>query len=141
MQRMMLQDLPGDPILGNLLEMRKDRARFLLRVAQEHGDVVRARVGFVTLLIASSADLAHETLVEKNEDFEKGYGLSFFARPLLGNGLLTSEGDFHARQRRLVAPAFVHKRIAEYGDVIAAAADGSRRRFRDGAHGRLSPRR
>lgn len=124
--------LGGHPIFGSLFEMRDNRAKFLLRVAREKGDAARVRMGIFNLLVLSAPDLAHEVFVEKNDAFVKGYGLSVFARPLLGNGLLTSEGEQHKKQRRLVAPAFVHKRIAEYGDVISRYTDQSLGRFTDG---------
>jgi cytochrome P450 len=54
--------------------------------------------------------------------FHKSLGLSLFLRPLLGDGLLTSEDEFHARQRRLIAPALTHKRIATYADTMAERA-------------------
>jgi cytochrome P450 len=122
----------GNPLLGSLLEIRSGRVDFLLRVAREHGDVARARLGVFRVVIVSAADLAHEMLVEKTDAFVKGYGLSVFARPLLGNGLLTSEKQFHTRQRRLVAPAFAHKRVAAFADVMAAAADQCVARLREG---------
>jgi cytochrome P450 len=79
--------------------------------------------------MVSSPALAHEVLVEKEDAFVKGQGLSLFARPLLGKGLLTSEGDFHRKQRRLLAPAFVQKRIAAYADVMAARGRDSAARM------------
>jgi cytochrome P450 len=114
---------------------RADQVGFLLDVARRPEDVLRLpwMGGLITANIVSSADLAHEVLVAQADAFVKGYGLSYFARPLLGNGLLTSEHDFHHRQRRLMAPAFVHKRIAEYATVIAARAEAAQQGLADGA--------
>src|SRR3954470_21708578 len=95
--------VPGNRFLGSLLEMRKDRIGFLKRVPEVYGDIARARFGFINVVVVSSAELAHEVLVEHNDAFNKGFGLSVFAKPLLGNGLVTSEDPFHKRQRRLVA--------------------------------------
>jgi cytochrome P450 len=124
--------VPSNPLVGSLFDLRRDRIGFFIRVAERFGDVARARVGLTTLTLFSSTSLAHEVLVDKAEDFEKGFGLSVFGRPLLGNGLLTSEGSFHRRQRKLLAPAFVHKRIAEYANVIADRSEVAARRWRDG---------
>ncbi len=118
--------VPGHPLIGSLFAFRNDRAGLLIRIAEEQGDIARVRVGlFPSALVVSEPALARETLVERDDAFTKGVGLSLFARPLLGDGLLTSEQGFHRRQRRMMAPAFMPRRIAEYADTIAACADRS----------------
>src|SRR6185312_1491095 len=89
--------------------------------------------GLIRANVMSTPELAHAVLVDQADAFVKGYGLSYFARPLLGDGLLTSEHDFHHRQRRLMAPAFTHKRIADYAGVIAARAEAAQQALGDGA--------
>jgi cytochrome P450 len=79
--------------------------------------------------MVSSSSLAHEVLVEKADSFLKSAGLSVFARPLLGDGLLTSERDVHKRQRRMMAPVFAHKRIASYGEVMVAKTEAAAARL------------
>ena len=113
---------------------RADQVGFLVDAARRH-EFVRLPWfgGLIKANIVSSPEMAHAVLVEQADAFVKGYGLSYFARPLLGNGLLTSEHDFHHRQRRLMAPAFVHKRIAEYAAVIAARTEAAQRGWGDGA--------
>ena len=114
----------GHRVLGNLSEFRRNRAEFLVRVAREHGAAARFRVGlFLRGLIVADPALAREVLVEQDDAFVKGVGLSLFARPLLGDGLLTSEGAVHLRQRRMIAPSFLPRRIADYAAEIAACAD------------------
>lgn len=124
----MKSDIPrvaGLPILGSLLDFRNRRIELLHRVAREHGDIARFRMGVFDVVLVSSPALAHEVLVEKEDAFVKSHGLSLFARPLLGNGLLTSERAVHRKQRRMMAPAFVQKRIAAYADVMAERGDRS----------------
>lgn len=125
---------PTLSFLDRLRFRRGDRVTTLVTVARRDGDIARMPWfgGLVKANIISSADMAHEVLVEQADAFMKGYGLSYFARPLLGNGLLTSEGGFHRRQRRMMAPAFVHRRIAEYAAVIAARAEVAQRGLREG---------
>src|SRR5207249_4103322 len=53
--------------------------------------------------------------------FARGYAHRGL-RLLLGDGLLTSEGEFHRRQRRIAQPAFHRERIAEYARAMTAAA-------------------
>jgi cytochrome P450 len=112
--------VPGLPVLGSLLDFRRDRFALQQRVARDYGDVAELRMGFFTVLMVSSPEVAHELLVEKADAFVKSAGLSIFARPLLGDGLLTSEREVHRRQRRMMAPVFAHRRIASYGDVMVA---------------------
>ena len=126
--------VPGLPLLGSLLEFQRDRFGLELRVPREQGELARLRMGFFNVLMVSSARLAHEVLVEKNDSFQKSAGLSIFARPLLGNGLLTSERDVHKRQRRMLAPVFAHKRIAGYGDVMVEKAEVSAARLAKVGH-------
>jgi cytochrome P450 len=104
--------------LGHLRTFRADRVGMQLRIAREH-DLAQLRLGFVNTLLVSAPAAAHEVFVTKESSFVKAPGLAVFLRPLLGAGLLTSEGAFHARQRKLLAPAFAHKRIASYAATMA----------------------
>ena len=124
--------ITDNPIFGSLLPYREDRFGFLKALAGR-GEIVRARMGAFPILFVTSAEIAHEALVEKDADFVKGFGLSLFGRPLLGNGLLSSEGDFHRRQRKLIAPAFVQKRIAAYATEISARTEAAQGGWADGA--------
>ena len=124
--------VPGVPLFGNLLDFREDRARLLVRIAREFGDIASVRIGFFTAVVVSAPELAHQVLVEHEDAFVKAPGLSIFARPLLGNGLLTSEKAFHRRQRRMMSPMFIHKRIAHYAEVMASRAESTASKWRDG---------
>jgi cytochrome P450 len=127
-------------LLDRLRLRRGDRVQALIDVARRHGDVARLPWwgGLIQASVVSSPDMAHEILVGQADAFVKGYGLSYFARPLLGNGLLSSEGDFHRKQRRMMAPAFVHRRIADYAKVIADRAEATQSGWGDGARVELS---
>jgi len=77
-------------------------------------------------------DLVREVLVTRQSNFIKSRALQR-ARVLLGEGLLTSEGDFHKRQRRLVQPAFHRDRLAAYAAVMSDYAARLRDRWTDGS--------
>jgi len=93
-----------------------------LRIAREQPEIAAVRLGLVPTVMISSPALAQEVLVARSHAFVKAPGLAIFLRPVLGNGLLTSEGEVHARQRKLLAPAFAHKRIASYASTMAERA-------------------
>ena len=67
-------------------------------------------------------ELIRDVLVVNAHKFKKGRALQR-AKSLLGNGLLTSEGDFHLRQRRMIQPAFHRVRIAEYSRTMTDYAE------------------
>jgi cytochrome P450 len=115
--------MKGHPVLGHLQAFRKDRVGMQLRVAREQPEIAKLRVGFIPTVMIGSPAMAHEVLATKHASFVKAPGLAVFLRPLLGNGLLTSERAVHARQRRLIAPAFAHKRIASYASTMAERSD------------------
>ena len=104
---------------------------FLARVQRDFGDVAYWKIGREHMALVSHPDMIRDLLVTHQKNFRKGRGLEKM-RMLLGNGLLTSEGDFHLRQRRLAQPAFHRQRIAGYGDVMTAYADRHADSWRDG---------
>jgi cytochrome P450 len=98
--------------------MQKRRLAFLLESARIYGDIVHFRVGPRHAYLLNHPDFVHYVLVDAPEKFHKSPALKRNTRKSIGQGLLTSEGDFHKRQRRLAQPAFHHQRIAAYGDVM-----------------------
>jgi cytochrome P450 len=124
----------GRLITGHLADFRAGSLDFLTRCAREYGDFVPLRLGLKKILLVSDPRAIEEVLITKSRDFIKHFGLQQ-TRMLLGNGLLTSEGDFWLRQRRLAQPAFHRDRILAYGrvmidhahDMLAGWRDGDRR--------------
>ncbi|MBM3997502.1 MAG: cytochrome P450 [Planctomycetes bacterium] len=112
---------PGTWIGGNLAEFRADRLDFLTRCARDYGDMVWIRLFLRRVYLAFHPDLIEEVLVTQSKHFIKHFALRL--NPvLLGNGLLTSEGDFWLRQRRLIQPVFNRSRIMSYGPPMVDAA-------------------
>jgi cytochrome P450 len=122
---------PGRLLTGNLPELRRDALGTYLRYAREYGDCVSLRLGPSRVTLLSHPDLIEEVLVTKAANFTKHWGLRA-ARRLLGNGLLTSEGDFWRRQRRLIQPAFTRERIASYASTMVRLAERRTAEWRDG---------
>lgn len=123
----------GAPLLGNLLEFRRDPAALLRRVAAECGDVGRFRLGRLDVIIVSSPALARTVLVDEADAFEKGPTIRKYARPVLGDGLIACANADHKPRRRLMLPAFHSQHIARYADVMAQVAARTQAGWADGA--------
>jgi len=101
-------------------------------VAQRYGDLVGLRFGTQWAVFINNPDLIKDVLVTHDHVFGKGRGL-LRAKRLLGEGLLTSEGSFHRRQRRLAQPAFHRQRVQGYGTVMTRYADQLRQGWQEGS--------
>src|SRR3954471_4618793 len=123
----------GRPLVGNLFEFRNHRLELQLRVQRECGDLGLMHIGPVPIYAVGSAELAHQILVEHADAFVKSRGLGKIARPMLGDGLLTSEHELHRRQRKLIAPAFSHRRIGAYATTMAELTERAQAALDDGA--------
>jgi len=110
----------GSWLQGNLAAFCRDRLQFLTDCAR-HGDVVYVRFGPRRVFLLNHPDLIEQVLVGHGRDFIKHFALRL--NPLVfGKGLLTSEGDFWLRQRRLIQPAFSRQQLATYAPAMLAAA-------------------
>ena len=98
------------------------RLEALAWVGRQYPEVGRIRIGTRRGLLLNTPALIEEVLVHRADEFQKSPALRIYSRPLLGNGLLTSEGQEHRAHRRLVAPAFAHQRVPRYADVMSEAA-------------------
>src|SRR2546423_1592305 len=125
---------PGPkPTLLNAFSYRpgRDPLAFFTDLARTYGDIVAYRLGGEQLYFVNDPQLIKDILVTHNRNFTKGRALQRTKR-LLGEGLLTSEGATHLRQRRLLQPAFHRERIAGYGKTMVGYADRMRRGWGDG---------
>ncbi len=110
----------GTWIGGNLAEFRKGRLDCLVRYAREYGDMVKLRFFNRRIYLVNHPDLIEEVLVTQSKHFIKHFALRL--NPVvLGKGLLTSEGDFWLRQRRLSQPLFLKNRLAGYAPAMVTA--------------------
>ena len=103
--------------LGHLFSFRRDSIGFLKKIAAEYGDVVRFKIGPIGIVLLNHPDYIKEVLTTHHRNFVKGRPLEM-AKELLGEGLLTSEGDFHKRQSRLIQPAFHRNMIESYVPAV-----------------------
>ena len=113
----------GNLILGVMPEFNRDTLAFIEQ-ARDYGDVVRMRFFYLTVHFLYNPAHIEYVLSTNAKNFIKSRSLRTpFFRRLVGNGLLTSEGEEWKRQRRLAQPAFHRQRISSYGDVMVEYAD------------------
>jgi cytochrome P450 len=124
---------PGHWLLGNLPEFRRDMLGFFTHCAREYGDFVALKLGPRRVHLASHPDYVEQVLVTENRKFGKSYVFELL-RPVLGNGLLNSEGEFWLRQRRLMQPAFSKSSVNNYAGSIIEYAQRLLAEWSDGQH-------
>jgi cytochrome P450 len=123
---------PKRKLLGvNLFTFRRDPLNYLQSLAREYGDIVFFSIGPQDVFFLNHPDYVKDVLITHNQSFKKGRALQKSKR-LLGEGLLTSEGDFHRRQRRLAQPAFHRQRVASYAHLMTNYAAQTSERWQDG---------
>ena len=115
-----------------LIQFARRRLPFMVESAEKYGDIVFFKVGNERIYLFNHPDLIRDVLVTNQKNFIKSRAL-VRAKRVLGEGLLTSEGEFHLRQRRLAQPAFHRDRIAAYGRSMVEYADRTRSRWINGS--------
>jgi cytochrome P450 len=108
----------GPPIVGMALKIRRDPLNALRTFARVYGDIVRFHVLMQERILLNHPDFIEQVLVIQQNKFHKSELTRRITARMLGQGLLTSEGDFWRRQRRLVQPAFHRSCINEYGATM-----------------------
>lgn len=115
---------------GHFLKFRRRPTEFLTE-ASRLGDVTLFKLGGKPAYFLNHPDLTRDLLVVNAHKFKKGRALQR-AKKLLGEGLLTSEGETHLRQRRMIQPAFHRRRIADYARVMTGYGERMADEWQDG---------
>src|SRR5579863_2910041 len=109
----------GLPRIGNALQFQRDPLRFVRETQRQFGRMATMHIGKHPLVLFFRPEHVRYILTENQRNFVKpnrGGGANL--RYLLGDGLLTIDGDYHRQQRRLVQPAFHKRRVESYADVM-----------------------
>ena len=125
---------PGPPnrgLIGNFPLGSKDPLGLFTQWARTYGDIFHYRVFLYHVYFLNHPDFIEYVLASHHRYFHKGRAL-LANRRIFGNGLLTSEGDFWLRQRRLIQPSFNRERIASYAGAMVATAERTIATWQDG---------
>lgn len=122
----------GVPALGVLPKYARDPFGFMMRSAREYGPVVRWEFPTDRSFLVTSPEAIERILVQENQHYVKGRLFHQSLRPVLGRGLLTSEGEFWRKQRHLIEPAFHPERLNRYASIMTERTDRTISRWRDG---------
>jgi cytochrome P450 len=107
----------GLPLFGPIQEYTRDPFNFLMSTQRRYGDVVSTRFAGRVLYLLSHPDAIEHVLIHNRKNYPKS-DISQRLYPLIGQGLLTSEGELWTQQRKLIAPAFHHRRILSYARTM-----------------------
>ncbi|WP_336054165.1 cytochrome P450 [Streptomyces sp. CA2R101] len=124
----------GLPVLGSMLDLRRDSLTTFVNARRTHGDVVRLVAGPPGLRSVFHAVFAPEgvqqILASQAANFRKDHPLYEEVRQAFGNGLLTSQDSDYLRQRRLVQPLFTKRRVDSYAAAVTTEAGTLAERWR-----------
>jgi enediyne biosynthesis protein E7 len=113
---------PRTQTLPLLLRLFRNRLEVMEYVTSRYGDVVRLPLGPKTLHVFNKPDYARHVLADHAANYEKGIG-QVHARRVMGNGLLTSDGELWRKQRTTIKPVFQARRISGQLAAIAEEAE------------------
>ncbi|MFL5318485.1 MAG: cytochrome P450 [Myxococcaceae bacterium] len=116
-------------LLGHLPEIRRNPLQFILRTGREYPGIAKLRMGTLRAHLISDPEAVKRVLQDHVQNYTKDHLSYTFMRYVLGNGLLTSQGTFWLRQRRLAQPAFHRQRIAGMAKVMTDGATDLVRRW------------
>ena len=109
-----------------------DPLAFGVDIAREFGDIAHYTLGPLHIYQLNHPDLVRQILIVEAEKFHKPSIIKRAFRPFAGDGLFTSDDAIWKQQRQLMQPAFHHRQLAAYGDVMSAHTRSMIDSFADG---------
>src|SRR5437763_16798322 len=116
---------------STFLAMRRDPLTYMEQMHREYGDIISYFPPGRQVLMLFHPDMTQDMLITHARHHRQGRVMQR-SRSVLGNGLLTSEGSFHLRPRRLIQPAFHRQRVFGYGLATAEYAERQQGRWKRG---------
>ncbi|HEY2525655.1 MAG TPA: cytochrome P450 [Candidatus Binataceae bacterium] len=108
----------GSLLLGSLRRVQREPLELMREGFRDYGDVVGYRFGNTRAVLLAHPHHIRHVLHDNHRNYDKQNVDYAMLRRLLGNGLLTSEGAFWHRQRRLIAPMFHRQRVAGFCNLM-----------------------
>jgi cytochrome P450 len=109
----------------------RDPLKILMNIAYTYGDIAHFYFGRQHVYLINNPYLIEEILIRNSKNCIKSKGLQISKR-LLGEGLVTSEGEHHDRQRKIIQPAFHPNLIKKYGEIMTSYAENMCQQWEDG---------
>lgn len=119
------------PLIGHGRQLRSDPLGFVESL-RDLGDIVLVKFGPAPVHMVTRYDYAHHILVERSKEFVRGGPFFEKTRTIMGDGLATSLGPEHLRQRRLTQTAFNHASIARYAVAMQEESEALVRTWQPG---------
>lgn len=114
---------PGTAMFTDVFAAWRDPLSLMERRVAEYGDIMRMRFAWMGYYVLNHPDAVHRVLVENHRNYHKSKNYQGL-KVMLGQGLLTSEGDFWKKQRKLAQPAFHRERLSKLStDMVDCTAD------------------
>jgi len=108
---------------GSVRELVRDPLNFFLNMTREYGDIVCYRPAPDTAFLVNHPDYIRHVLVDNNRNYSKATYSNLVFKKLVGDGLITLEGESWRQHRRLMQPAFHHNRLEALDGMIVTAAE------------------
>jgi cytochrome P450 len=124
---------PGLPLLGNVVEFRRRPLGLLLELQEQHRDIAFLDLAGIDAHAAFAPDLAAHVLQKNARNYTKDTPAYRVLRLMVGDGLLTSDGDLWLRQRRIAQPAFQRRRIEGFDGTMLRVIRDTESSFRAAA--------
>jgi len=112
----------GLPYLGDAFKVRRDPLRYFGNSLRTYGDIVRFKFANLEYFLLNSPELIKHVLLDKARNYVKGPSAKTL-KYVLGEGLITNDGDSWLRQRKLAQPAFHRDRLAEFARRMTEATE------------------
>jgi len=116
--------------IGAYLSLYRDPLNYGFRITRRYGDIVHLHLAGVHHYIVAHPDYVKAVLLADESEMLRSIHRRL--KRLLGRGLLSSQGEFHAAQRRLIQPSFNKQQVAAYASVVAEYGERERDRWRNG---------
>jgi cytochrome P450 len=114
--------VPGLPLLGNIVQMRREPSRFMNEVVPQYGNVVKVQLGPESIYVVSHPEGIQRVLRDHNRNYIKGKTVyPLFA--VSGAAMVNMEGGEWLERRRVMQPHFHRKHITELITLMQTAIE------------------